>query len=70
MADLDGNTVTATVSATTRGTVSVGQVGYVFTFTYTSTSGRTGFSPLHPTETFTVTFSDGHGSTLAPSFTV
>lgn len=67
VSDIDLDTVTATVSPTSKGTVTVTRVGYTFTITYESTSSRSG--AFYPLETFTITFSDAHGSTLERSYT-
>jgi VCBS repeat-containing protein len=70
VADLDLDSVTATVTPTTKGTVSVSKTAeFIFTVTYTSTSSRTGFPPKHQSETFTITYSDGLGGSVTRSYT-
>ena len=63
VADLDGDSIDWSKTSTSNGSVSVTQLGYVFTINYT-------ISRLtRPAETFTVTLTDRHGSTVQRNFT-
>lgn len=70
VADVDLDTVTATVTPTTRGTVSISKTAaYIFTVTYTSFTNPSVPFTRSPSETVTVTYSDGLGGSVTRTYT-
>jgi VCBS repeat-containing protein len=72
LTDLDVVTAAVTTGPS-RGNVGISAassaVGTIFTISYSSTGSRTGFPiPQYPTDSFTITFSDGHGGVVVRSY--